>query len=444
MAGADDVTLDEDSPATPLDLLGNDSDADGDTLVVVSTTGAAKGTVSLSGGQVTYTPDADAYGSDAFSYTVSDGTGRTADAAVDVTVAPQPDAPVAGDDTLSVDEDDPATPVDVLAGDTDADGDTLSVSSVGAAAHGSVALSGGTVTYAPDADYDGPDSFSYTADDGTGRTSSATVTVTVSPVEDAPVAADDAYSVQVGDPVAGSVLDNDSDEDGDALTVVSDDSPDLDVAADGTFSWTPSAPGSTTFTYVVDDGTLTTTGTVTITATAAPPTSQSLYLRGGDTLSVGVLSPTAPLSAPTDWDGDGDPGLTIKHGDMKVTELDVRKFQLWSYPVGAGGLALDGPVQLRLWSSPELKADKAVDYAVWVDDCDALGLTCVPVVSSVKVHVDDWTTTTTWEQRTITVGSAQHTVAAGRQLRLRLMFGHEDLWLPLDAAHPSELLLGTG
>ena len=122
-----------------------------------------------------------------------------------MTVSPVADAPVAQADTATVGEDDSATTVDVLANDTDADNLSgpanagLTVSSTTPASHGTVAiaLDGLSVTYTPAANYNGPDSFTYTVTDG-ALTSTATVSITVTAVNDAPVATGDAFSTERG------------------------------------------------------------------------------------------------------------------------------------------------------------------------------------------------------------------------------------------------------
>jgi hypothetical protein len=113
-------------------------------------------------------------------------TANTGGAAVTIAGAPN-NAPVANDDTaITTAEDTPATTVNVLANDTDADGHTLSVSAA-SAGNGSVAINGdGTLTYTPNANYNGSDTITYTVIDGYGGTDTATVDVTVTPVNDAP------------------------------------------------------------------------------------------------------------------------------------------------------------------------------------------------------------------------------------------------------------------
>ena len=167
VAVADTVTTDEDT-AVSIDVLANDSDVDGDTLSVSAVTQGANGVVAIDGqtGEVTYTPDADFNGSDSFTYTVSDSNGGTDTETVTVTVNPVADAPVAVDDSATVDEDSNVY-IDVLANDSDVEGDTLSVSAVTQGANGSVAIDAqtGQVTYTPDADFNGEDSFTYTVSD---------------------------------------------------------------------------------------------------------------------------------------------------------------------------------------------------------------------------------------------------------------------------------------
>ncbi len=173
------------------DLLANDSDLDGDSLTIDQFTQPAHGTVVDNGdGTLTYTPAADYNGSDSFSYTVTDGNGGTDTATVNLTVNPENDNPVALDDTASTNEDAALTlnAGDLLANDSDLDGDSLAIDQFTQPAHGTVVDNGdGTLTYTPAADYNGSDSFSYTVTDGNGGTDTATVNLTVNPDDDDPV-----------------------------------------------------------------------------------------------------------------------------------------------------------------------------------------------------------------------------------------------------------------
>ena len=181
----DDTATTNEDEAVDIDVLSNDTDGDGDALSVSAVGTATSGTVEINpDGTLNYTPNADFAGTDSFIYTVSDGT-DTATATVEVTVGAAPDTPDAVDDTATANEDDTVT-IDVLSNDTDGDGDALSVSAVGTATSGTVAINpDGTLTYTPNADFDGTDSFTYTVSDG-ALTDTAIVTVTVNGVNDNP------------------------------------------------------------------------------------------------------------------------------------------------------------------------------------------------------------------------------------------------------------------
>ena len=192
VAVTDTGSTNEDTPLTFLasELAANDTDADGDALTVSAVTGGANthGTVSLESGNVTYTPDANYSGSASFVYTVSDGDGGTDTGMVDVTVNPVNDAPVAADDPVTVIEDTVANLIDVLLNDDDEDGDTLTITGVTQGANGSVSFTSSGVTYTPGANFFGSDVFTYTISDGSVDTASGTVNVTVTAVNDEPVA----------------------------------------------------------------------------------------------------------------------------------------------------------------------------------------------------------------------------------------------------------------
>jgi subtilisin-like proprotein convertase family protein len=184
IANDDTFTVPENSTANYLDVLANDTDADGDTLSVLSVGDPVTGSASALSSMVVYTPALGFSGAVVFTYTVSDPGGLTATATLTVTVSGGNDPPEAVDDTAETNEDVPVT-IDVVSNDTDPNLQTLFVSALGAPLHGSTALVGEDVRYTPSADYNGSDSFTYVVSDGT-LTDTATVTVTIAAVNDPP------------------------------------------------------------------------------------------------------------------------------------------------------------------------------------------------------------------------------------------------------------------
>ena len=275
----DAATTDEDTSVT-ISVLANDSDPDGDALNLASVTQGANGSVTINqNGTVTYAPDANFNGADSFTYTVSDGNGGNTTATVDVTVGAVNDPPVAVNDVATTDEDTSVT-ISVLANDSDPDGDALNLASVTQGANGSVTINqNGTVTYAPDANFNGTDSFTYTISDGNGGSTTATVDVTVNPINDPPVAVNDAATTDEDTSVIISVLNNDSDPDGDALNLASvtqGANGSVTINQNGTVTYAPDANfnGADSFTYTVSDGnggSTTATVDVTVGAVNDPP-----------------------------------------------------------------------------------------------------------------------------------------------------------------------------
>ena len=333
----DDVaTVDEDDPATPLAVLANDEDADGDRLEIASVTQPARGDVVLTGGGtgLTYRPAGghctDPGGSPVtFDYTLQPG-GSTA--TVSVTVRCHDDAPVAVADSATTAEDTAAT-IDVLANDTDTDGGPKRARAVTQPAHGSVVLTNGgaDLRYTPAPDHcttsagGVPDTFSYTVDGG----STAVVSVTVTCVEDAPVAVDDATTVTEDAAAAPvDVLANDTDVDGGPRSVGSVTQPahGVVVLAGGDVTYAPAADycnaplpaAADRFTYTLGGGS---TGRVDVTVVCVDDAAVAV----DDTLAVAEDAPaTAVAVLGNDTDVDAGPRSIAAvtqpvHGAVVVT-----------------------------------------------------------------------------------------------------------------------------
>jgi len=261
-------------------VLTNDSDVNGDTLSVTAATLTTVngGAVSiLADGSFTYIPAADFNGTDSFAYTLLDGQGGSDTGTVTLNVAAVNDAPVAINDSATTNEDTVVT-INVLSNDSDIEGDTLSVTSVGGAINGTVIVNvDNTLTYTPNADFNGSETLTYTISDGNGGITTANINVTINPVNDNPIATDDSFSGNEGSVITGNVLSNDTDADSDALSVTpasitTVNGGSVDLLADGSFTYIPATGynGSDSFNYTLLDGTgLSDAGTVNIDITSA-------------------------------------------------------------------------------------------------------------------------------------------------------------------------------
>ena len=247
----------EDTPLV-IDVLSNDTDPDGERLRVASVTAPENGTATVVSGGVRYEPDLNWYGEDRFSYTAMDPGGLSSEATVRVTVTPVNDPPEAVDDEAETLED-VAAVVDVLANDTDVDGDPLTVVSAGPAGHGATAIVDNSVRYSPDWNWYGTDRFTYTIADPGGLTASATVTMTVLPVNDAPEAVGvipDQTLEEGGGAAEVDLTPYFTDVDGDELsyTAVSSDESAVTVAVTGaTLTLSPVVSGTATVTVTAAD-----------------------------------------------------------------------------------------------------------------------------------------------------------------------------------------------
>lgn len=312
-------------------LLTNDSDGDGDPLTAALVTGPSNGSLVLnSDGSFAYTPNADFFGTDTFTYRANDGVNNSNIATVTITVAEINDAPVANDDAAATNEDNVASG-NVLTNDTDADNldglagndDTLTATLVTGPTNGSLVLNAdGSWTYTPNANFFGSDSFTYRAVDSDGATSNvATVAIAVNEINDAPVANDDVAVTTEDTPVSGNVLTNDSDTDNldgligneDTLSAVLVSGPtngSVVLNADGSWTYSPNADfnGSDSFAYQALDS----RGAVSNIATVS--------------LVIGDVNDAPVNNAPGTAIGDEDASLVFSAANgnaVTVSDVDV-------------------------------------------------------------------------------------------------------------------------
>jgi ribosomal protein S30 len=263
--------------AVSINVLSNDSDPDGDTLTVQSFTNPTHGTVSKDAQNVlTYTPTAGFSGADSFTYTISDGNGHTSVATVNLTVsAPLNRAPTAVADTATTAYGTQVS-IQVLSNDTDPDNDLLTLIDSTNGTHGTVSFSDSAISYKPNADFSGEDSFSYTISDGHGHTAIGQVKVTVGAAPNrAPTAVTDTVTTAYNTALTINAVSNDTDPENDTLTITANTQPSHGTVSrsGNVFTYTPTTgySGADSFTYTISDGKgNSATGIVNITVGAAP------------------------------------------------------------------------------------------------------------------------------------------------------------------------------
>ena len=320
VATADSFTVNEGS-TTNLSLATNDSDADDglDLTSITVVSGPANGSLVVNAdGTVDYTHDGSETVADSFTYTIDDLAGATSNTVmVSLTVTPVNDAPVAVADSFTVNEGS-TTNLNLAANDTDADDglDLASITIVSGPTNGSIVVNAdGTVDYTHDGSETVADSFTYTIDDLSGLTSNTvTVNLTVTPVNDAPVAVADSFTVNEGSTTNLNLAVNDSDADDGldlaSITIVSGPTNgSILVNADGTIDYTHdgSETVADSFTYTIDDLAGATSNTVTVSLTVTPVNDAPVAVADSFTVNEGS---TTNLALATN-DSDADDGLDL-------------------------------------------------------------------------------------------------------------------------------------
>jgi VCBS repeat-containing protein len=330
----EDNTLSVDAPG----VLENDTDVDNANLTAVQISGPAHGTLTLNdNGSFEYKPQANYNGTDSFTYKANDGTEDSNLATVSITVNAVNDAPVADDQSITTDED---TPKEIALSATDVDeGDSLTYHVVSGPAHGTLSGTGANLTYTPDADFFGEDSFTFSASDGNLDSNVATVSITVNAVNDAPVPEDNSYTTPEDTPLnigAPGLLGNDTDVEQDPLHVADGNADTADgispvsgpangtveLHEDGSFTYTPNTNyhGTDSFDYrVCDNGSpepkcSVQTATVNVTidpVNDAPEAANDANSTDEDT----TLNVAAPGVLGNDTDVEDDPLTAVKVTD---------------------------------------------------------------------------------------------------------------------------------
>ncbi|MBI1287084.1 MAG: tandem-95 repeat protein [Flavobacteriales bacterium] len=310
-------------------VLINDDDPDGNNIILNTTpvTGPSHGTVTLNpDGTFTYTPDPGYVGTDVFTYSICDDATPSLCDEAQVTIVvvpnyngPDNDPPFAGDDAALTPQEVPVSG-DLLANDFDPNGDNITINTtpVSGPSHGTVVINpNGTYTYTPNPGYTGPDQYVYEiCDDGTpSLCAQATCYITVYPDNNPPTAVNDFNNTLVDTPVSGNVATNDSDPDGDNLTVnttlVSGPSNGtVTMNPDGSYTYTPNPGyvGEDTFTYeICDDGIPSLCDQATVTISVIPVTNDNdPPVANPDAYVTQVGVPVGGNITANDDDPDGD------------------------------------------------------------------------------------------------------------------------------------------
>ncbi len=343
------------------ELLANDSDTENDPLTVIGVLDPVNGSIALSDGKVIFTPRTDYFGNGGFSYRISDGNGGTDIGVVTLSVLPAQDLPFAVSDSgWTIDEDSFVLiqPSELTANDFDADGDPIVF--VGASGAGVTTLADGTIRFEPGNDDNGTFTLRYTINDGNGADVQGTFSVFVRPVNDTPIAVDDAFSGTEDQPVIipiSQLVANDRDPDGNAISLTSilgaiGGSAVLDSIGNVVFTPDANRNGQVSFEYRLTDSTNSNdTATALIDLRAvndAPEIASFGPLSGIEDTRVAVQ---IPLAAFSDIDGDS-------------LSLTVR---------GQGGAALPSwlifdPVTRGLFGQPPLDFAGSVNLEVVAND----------------------------------------------------------------------------
>ncbi len=202
-------TLNEDSSIN-IDVLSFASDVDGDILTIAGITNPTNGLALIKNGQITYTPNADYFGSDSFDYLISDGNGGVISKTLNLTINNVNDAPeITIEGIVNINEDNEAR-INILEHATDIDGDELSLIKADNAENGTLTIEGGEIIYTPDQDYFGQENITYIVSDGAAQVEKE-LTINIASVNDNPLANNDQITTFEDNSVTIDLLANDSD-----------------------------------------------------------------------------------------------------------------------------------------------------------------------------------------------------------------------------------------
>ncbi|WP_318489930.1 retention module-containing protein, partial [Photobacterium leiognathi] len=431
VANPDSFTTNEDTSIT-VNLTNNDSDVDGDTVTIKEINGTPvtpghEQTIVVDNGKIviaddggmTFIPSDNYHGDVTVPYTITDGD-KTATSTVTIHVTPINDAPVANPDSFTTDEDTPIT-VDLTKNDRDVDGDTVTIKEINGTSltggeqtvvvdNGKIVIGhDGGMTFVPNKDYNGTVDVNYTITDG-DKSASSTATIHVTPVNDAPVANPDSFTTDEDMSITVDLTKNDSDVDGDKLTVkeingtpltggeqtIVVDNGKIVIAHDGSTTFIPSDNyhGDVTVPYTITDGDKSATSTVTIHVTPvndAPIANPDSFTTDEDTsITVDLIK--------NDSDVDGDK-LTIK----EINGTPVTPGHEQTIVVDNGKIVIADDGGMTFIPSDNYHGDVTVPYTITDGDKSATSTVTIHVTPINDAPVANPDSFTTDEDTSITV-----------------------------------------
>lgn len=297
-ANPQNVTTAEDSPKA---IVLSGSDPDGNPLTYSIITPPSQGTLSGTPPNVTYTPATNYNGPDSFTFRVNDGITNSAAATVSITVTAVNDAPVANAQSVTTAED---TAKAITLSGSDVEGSPLTYAIVTPPAQGTLSGTPPNVTYTPATNYNGPDSFTFRVNDGSLNSAAATISLTITPVNDAPVATSQSVSTPENTPRAIVLTGSDAEGSPLAYTIVVNPTHGSLGGTPPNLTYTPSGgfSGLDSFTFKVNDGNLDSaiaTVSISVSSVNSAPVANAL--------SVSMPEDTTLNITLTGADSDGDP-----------------------------------------------------------------------------------------------------------------------------------------
>ncbi len=462
VATPDSFTTNEDTSIT-VDLTKNDHDVDGDTVTVKEINGTlltgGEQTVVVDNGKIviahdggtTFVPSGNYHGDVTVPYTITDGD-KSATSTVTIHVTPVNDAPIANPDSFTTDEDMSIT-VDLIKNDHDVDGDKLTVKEINGTSltggeqtvvvdHGKIVIAhDGGMTFIPNDNYHGDVTVPYTITDG-DKTATSTVTIHVTPVNDAPVANPDSFTTDEDTPITVDLIKNDHDVDGDTVTIkeingttvtpgheqtIVVDHGKIVIAHDGGMTFIPSDNyhGDVTVPYTITDGDKSATSTVTIHVTPindAPVANPDSFTTDEDTsITVDLIK--------NDSDIDGDK-LTIK--EINGTLLTGGKQTI---VVDHGKIVIADDGDMTFVPNKDYNGTVDVNYTITDGDKSASSTATIHVTPVNDAPVADGKQSFSYDENS-TTKSVLGTVSANDpehdELSFTISKGNEQGWFTID------------